>query len=387
MRIIGKSWDHKSGTSVFYAQIRPKEYLDIVGEDFGQFEIQRKRENHKAYGRLKQDITDGALLPPITLALKPQFVAEARKIIDDSDRLSAFLSQNNRFNILDGLQRTYILKDISDEGVEFKEKQELLLEIWLEGDLDKLIYRIIVLNAGQKPMSVRHQVELLFSSLQKPIEDKVGEIELVKEKDLRRRRRAGIFSFEVIVSGYQAFVSGSTELNKDNLISQQLQVDSSLDQDEEYINLQFDDFVEYLKFYKELDKEVFRVYPDLNQEREGQEERSTTVAQHWMTNENTCISFFASIAQFAPYDGTSISEIKRKRIAAGLSKLVEKLRETEVGADPLDLEAFEAIRRGKNARKVNIGTYTRRLLANGFKEFYREEGEIPLLNAWNLAVD
>lgn len=387
MKIIGKAWDKKSETQVIYAQISPREYLETVGDDFGQFEIQRKRESHKGYTRLKQDILQGALLPPITLALKPQYVDQATNLVDNEEELANFLSRPNLFNILDGLQRTYILNDIAKEKQDFKEGQELLLEIWLEGDIQKLIYRIIVLNAGQKPMSIRHQVELLFSSLQKPIEEKVGNIELVKEKDLRRRRKAGIFSFEVVVSGYQAFLSGSTELNKENLISQKLQIDSSFGQDESQIYRKFEDFVSYLSLYARLDQQVFRIYPGSDANSPPDDDSLSSAYQHWMTTENTCISYFASISQFAPYDDSQISSVKRARIFSALEALLKKLEAADIGTDPLQLNEFEAIRRGKNARKVNIGAYTRRLLSTGLKELYREEGQIELLAAWNLAAD
>ena len=70
-----------------------------------------------------------------------------------------------------------------------------------------------------------------------------------------------------------------------------------------------------------------------------------------------------------------------------LEALLKKMEAADIGTDPLQLNEFEEIRRGKNTRKVNIGAYTRRLLTNGLKEFYREQGEIELLTAWNLAAD
>lgn len=328
----------------------------------------------------------GASLPSITLSLKPEHVDGALEILNDEIKLTEYLSQPGRCDILDGLQRTYIIRDIDSNDFKFHEGQKLLLEIWLEKDLQKLIYRIIVLNAGQKPMSVRHQVELLFTSLKKSIEDAVGGLELVTEKDQRRRRRSGIFPHQVIVSGYQAFISGSTELNKDNLISQQLQVDSALDAEEDDIQQQFTSFVEYLAFYKSLDEQVFRVYAPPADEREDAGDNELA-SRHWLTNENTCIAFFASISQFIPKEDGHAAEIKRGRVSEALERLLALVTNAEAGSDPLKLAAFEAIRVGKSPRKINVGSYTRRTLANGFKEYYRAAGEIDLAEAWNLAVD
>lgn len=384
--IIGRTKDLKSDTHVVYAQVGILEYLDLIGSDFETFNIQRRRETHKAYGRLRDDIKAGASLPSITLSLKPEFVEGAIALVDNSIGLAEYLSQPGRCDILDGLQRTYIIRDIHSTEFDFLPDQKLLLEIWLENDLQKLIYRMIVLNAGQKPMSVRHQVELLFSSLKRSIEEAVGGIDLVTEKDQRRRRRPGIFPHQVIVSGYQAFISGSTELNKDNLISQQLQVDSALDAEEDDIQSQFSDFVKYLVFYRRLDEQVFRVYASPDEEKEGGGENELA-SSHWLTNENTCIGFFASISQFIPNENSSAARIKRERVGEALERLIDLVSSAGVGSDPLKLTQFEAIRVGKSARKINVGSYTRRTLANGFKEYYRAAGEIALNEAWNLAVD
>ncbi|EEE44270.2 hypothetical protein [Roseibium alexandrii] len=391
MKIIGEAKDLRSDTQIIYAQVTPDEYLRIVGNDYGSFVIQRKREAHKAYGRLKDDIRLGASLPTITLALKPEFVDDAKKAIGDEAGLTKYLSMPGRCNILDGLQRTYILDDLKKEDYYFKEGQKLLLEIWIESDLEKLVYRIIVLNAGQKPMSARHQIELLFASLHKAIENEIGSITLVTERDQKRRRKPRIYPLQVVVSGYQAFVSGATELNKDNLISQKLQVDNALDMGETSIREQFSDFIDYFKIYAKLDEEVFRVYSSADGNNQEDDEKSNLRSPHWLTSENTCISFFASIAQYAPSGGGSASESinakKQRRTKSALNKLVEDISQSAPGSDPLQLEELDAIRMGKSARKINVGTYTRRLLANGLKEYFRAEGDITLVEAWNLAAD
>lgn len=53
-KILGKAKDLKSNTDVVYCQVSPEKYLKIVGDDFQDFELQRKKENHKGYDRLKK---------------------------------------------------------------------------------------------------------------------------------------------------------------------------------------------------------------------------------------------------------------------------------------------------------------------------------------------
>ena len=53
LEIIGYTTDFRTNTNILYAQIKINEYLDLVGKDFDRFEIQRKKEKHKGYNRLK----------------------------------------------------------------------------------------------------------------------------------------------------------------------------------------------------------------------------------------------------------------------------------------------------------------------------------------------
>lgn len=100
---------------------------------------------------MKIDIKDGALLPSITLAVKPELVSNILPLVqkDDLKELESALSKPGQVNILDGLQRTFILSDIAkDKKFNFKPEQKVLVEFWLEGNIRNIIYRIIVLNAG-----------------------------------------------------------------------------------------------------------------------------------------------------------------------------------------------------------------------------------------------
>ena len=91
--IIGFTKDYRTNTTVLYAQIKIEEYLSLVGKDFDRFEIQRKREKHKGYNRLKRDIENGALIPTITLAVEPSVVKN----------FSEALEQKNKEKLVEGL--------------------------------------------------------------------------------------------------------------------------------------------------------------------------------------------------------------------------------------------------------------------------------------------
>jgi len=370
IKVLGKTKDLRSNTWVVYAKTSIDDYLNLVGDNFDDFEIQRRREKHNAYKRMKEDIIAGALLPPITLAIKPEFVANIIRLQGrkNPDALENAVSKPGRVNILDGLQRTYILKDLKREGHHFKDGQELLLEFWLEKDIKHLIYRLIVLNAGQKPMSLRHQVELLFATIKEKLESDISDLEIFAEKEGSRRNKPGKFAFVKLVSAYQCYLTRSPEINKDNFIAQQLSESSVLDADEITLENQFISFTNYMRTYVELDKLVYKVY------------NGTTTVHHnranWLADDNVICSFFAAISDF----GTN--EKRLERIDKSLIALKILLERSKKGSDPLGLKNYEDIRDGLNPKKQNIGYSTRKLLMNGFKEFFREEGEAEFNDCW-----
>jgi hypothetical protein len=254
--IIGKTVDRRTSANVLYCKCSINEYLDLVGDNFEGYSIQRKRENHKAYQRLKNDLIDGALLPSITLALKPDLVAGAKALINTSNTssLAEYINKRGQADILDGLQRTYLIKDLKDEGIKFPDDQEVLIEYWLEDDISKLIYRMIVLNAGQKVMSMRHQIELLFMSLKGLISEEIRDIEIFLEKEGARRTSPTKYSLSILASAYQAFLTRNTELDKNDLVSDALVKDTVLDASEEEHTSKFHDFIYYFKKVKVFDQ-------------------------------------------------------------------------------------------------------------------------------------
>lgn len=398
IEVIGLARDLRTGTPVAYAQMSIEDYLEVVGDEFENFTIQRRRETHKAYQRLKLDIEGGALLPSITLAVKPDRVSdilplfEAAELGGSHEDLAQALAVTGQVDILDGLQRTYIIHDLKSDGHKFVSGQKILTEFWLEDDINRLIYRIIVLNAGQKPMSIRHQVELLFMSLKTSIEGVIADLEIYTERDNTRRNRSRKFSLNVIVSAYQSFITSSSEHQKDNVIANQLLASNALDSSEQEIAVQFDVFSRYLNLYAQLDDQVTRIYKnaatslkDLPIEEAEPSGGMITVQDgsyaNWLATENVMSTFFAAISQYAG------NETKQKRVDDAVEKLLDLLKNSDVGSDPLGLEVFSKLRVGLNPRRVNVGVATRKLLTNGFKEFFRESGDAPLTVCWTMGAE
>lgn len=365
-KILGEALDTRTGTRVIYAQSDIPSYLSTVGVNFDEFDIQRRRVKHKAYGRMKEDIIAGALLPPITLAVKKEF-CERISEITDPNILSQELSIPNRVNILDGLQRTHILNDIVTEGFSFKDKQTLLLEIWIEQEVSNLIYRIIILNAGQKPMSMRHQIELLFSSTKDLLQRKITDLDILSERDGARRTRAKKYPFSTLSLSYYAYITKSPEVDKDNLIAQKLQEDEILSGGEKRFNDAFERYSNLLEKFTQIDKVITEIYPE-----DG---------LSWIGSENVMLSFFAAAASF----DTRVDGIHR--VDSAIESLVSTLTTADPNSDPMALEDHKMVINGFNARRVNIGFATRKLLFNAFREYFRADGEIQFRDLWLQEAD
>lgn len=367
--------DLRTGTPVFYAQIPIREYLELVGADFDKFSIQRRREKHPAYARMKEDIKKGALLPTITLCIDLERVVSIRALFD-ANNMDAFvqkLMEPGGVNILDGLQRTYILHDLAVEQHEFLAGQTVHLEIRLEQELNDLIYRIIILNAGQKPMSMRHQIEVLFSAFKTTLQREIENLELSQEIDTSRRTRSRKYGLDRMATAYHAFLLKSPEVEKQNIVAQKISEESVLAQDESALGDEFSRFRSYLGKYVRLDDEICRVYDGSN--------RNVPTGAAWFGSENVMNSFFSAVADFGS------NESRVQRIDTAIAALQHLLEGAAQGSDPLGLEVFNEIVGGFPVRKVNVGFATRKLLNSGFKEYFRDEGERPLAELWEREAE
>lgn len=391
---LGKTKDLRTEANVVYCKCSIPEYLNIVGTDFENFSIQRKKETHKAYQRLKDDLKQGALLPAITLSVKHHKVKGIVEVIDNKEQVVKKLNVTGEVDILDGLQRTYIINELHRDGHLFPPEQEVLLEFWLEESMSKLIYRMIVLNAGQKAMSMRHQIELLFMSLKETISEEISDIDIFIERDGQRRTLSNKYSLTILASAYQAFLTKGTEVDKNNIVSDELMKNSVMDSSENEHTEQFTDFIEYFKIVKRIDNNLWTKYSDLanpgrlselktkNETERSDEEQLEFLklsvyknAHLWLGNENVMLSLFCAIAQFK-------STGKEDRVMKALTKL-----ESDSSQDPIKIITYESLKSGINPRKSNVGHATRKLLLNGFKEYFRDEGDTDFAMCWEQASD
>ncbi|MFN5825895.1 MAG: hypothetical protein ACK446_02445 [Rhodobacterales bacterium] len=285
--------------------------LDRFGE-------QRKVQSKKFYERLRADILKGCIMPPITLAFDSKEMAP--KI--DLSVVSDFINQNIKAGyVLDGMQRLNTLRDAALDD-SFNYDRPLFLTIIIAERYDLLLYRMITLNNGQKPMTARHQIEMLTKGV---IDTSGLEINVVSEKETEGTKIHGAFKKSDIVEAYIAYLTNSVNNQNSRIIESKLDeilVGKVMESNLSEANYTFTDIL------KQVDRLSASVY-----------------AKDWLRQVNNLIGFTVGMKQSYP----SVSEMDPDELCAALKRF-------EV--------AFEAI----NPSKVNVGKFRRELSAYFFSE-------------------
>lgn len=189
--------------------------LEHLAPLIDKFEEQRKVQRKKFYERLRTDIVAGCIMPPLTLA----FVDKEMASNLDLKAVTAWLLHNiDSGYILDGMQRLNTLKDAATvEG--FDPKNPLFLNVIIAERYDLLLYRMITLNNGQKPMTARHQIEMLTKGM---LDTENLKIAIVSEKDTEVVKPQGAFRRADISAAYTAFLTSSVHNENARIIESKL---------------------------------------------------------------------------------------------------------------------------------------------------------------------
>lgn len=226
LEIKDHNFDSKIEATNILAIIKVKDYLEIANTIKNNNELQRKRVGNPStvYALLKEDLKNGCLIPSIVLALDDQ----SETIFDinnlDYSKVKQNISERSEsIKILDGLQRTNTLIDLSNDLKSHEGKdptqietdliilnalyeRNIRVELYLNVSRFGILYRMLTLNTGQTPMSLRHQIEILYSDYY--IKEKDGII-LTRDASDSRPAKLGQYRFGDVVEGVTSFIDGS----------------------------------------------------------------------------------------------------------------------------------------------------------------------------------
>lgn len=179
-----------------------------------RFSAQRKTQDKKFYARLERDILDGCLMPPITIA----FVDPNFKIKNNDDIAQYIVDNIKNGYILDGIQRLNTLKRASINE-RFDNALSLYINVIVSPTEDKLLYRMITLNNGQKPMTPRHQIEILTQEL---FDFSNVNINVQSEKERAKNVIKGSFDLSDVSKAYLAFLTGTVNNDNNKIIGEKM---------------------------------------------------------------------------------------------------------------------------------------------------------------------
>lgn len=212
MEILNKLYDKRIKALNVLVEMTIEDYYEISQEIIRKNEFQRRRvkSSSTVYSLLKSDLLHGCVIPPIVLALSKFETKDIRKEQDDKI-IKQFLNKKQNLIILDGLQRTYTIRDLIQELETAKDndsldklfKYKLRIEIYIGIDKLGILYRMLTLNTGQTPMSLRHQIEILYSDYL--LED-FGDVKFITETDDSRPSNFGEYKFKDIVEGFNSYL-------------------------------------------------------------------------------------------------------------------------------------------------------------------------------------
>jgi len=241
MKIYNIAPDHVISGICGLGQTDYRYTLEHIYPLINKLDEQRKLLDTKFYKRLERDILAGCLMPPLTLA----FVNNSTQINDLND-LNKFIEKNISHGfILDGIQRLNTLERASQKE-NFNLSKEIFFNVILAENKDKLLYRMITLNNGQKGMTPRHQIEILTKEL---FDFKQLNIKVQTEKEKAEKPIKDAFSLGDIAKGYMAFLTNNVNNENSKIIEEKMDeilVGRILDNDISKNQIEFYDIIKFV---------------------------------------------------------------------------------------------------------------------------------------------
>ena len=188
----------------------------IKGGIEGQRDALRTSSAIKIRKRMVEDIVKGTVLPPVVLGLllSHEDFVKINTAEPNKDVILEILSNASDENIslIDGMQRTTAIIEAFKMSEDIA-NNDLRVEIWIVENLNNLMYRMLVLNTGQVPWTIRRQLEVVYGSLLKTIKNSVPEIEIYAIDDSKYRTDGGQYQGESIIELFIVFGSRKEKVN------------------------------------------------------------------------------------------------------------------------------------------------------------------------------
>jgi hypothetical protein len=336
MKSLTKSYDSKINADNFLIELNIAEYLALAERALDSNEYQRRRVKSASsvYALLKKDLLEGCLIPPIVMGLPTEASA---KDLNEGNICQIITNDPSDLLILDGLQRTYTIIELRDE-LKGKHDEDALVallsrtmrvELYVGINRIGILYRMLTLNTGQTPMSLRQQIEMLYIDFAKiPIDGVV----ILKESDDDSPQRLGEYTFRSVIDGFNSYLERN-ELPLDRFdILENIKSLEKLSTENADANL-FELLVKtYDKFIKRVDaltgsKEFTKESIDINGQVFGKDARRIFSKSQAITGFGSAIGKLKDFGQVSGFQEISeyIDSIKESNALNGIESLLKFL--------------------------------------------------------------
>lgn len=328
MNSVSRLRDGRIKADNYLIEMTIGEYVGLARDIIHKNEFQRRRvrSSKTVYSLLKSDLLRGCVLPPIVLALTSDLSAFAAdgQVFDE-----VVYDNKDSLVILDGLQRTYTILEIVSELEDRGDQDELsrFNELWLRIEvyvgLNRLaiLYRMLTLNTGQTPMSLRQQIEILYLDL---IDAHGTGVELIREVDESKASKPSQYNFRDVVDGFNSYLQrNELPIDRADLLENIKSLEKLSKENE-----QTDLFAGYLEALHTFVTRIYELCGDTEVASDFREEHGTPFGK-------TALQVFKRQQAFAGF-GAAIGHLRDFNVVSGFEQVKEQLASITI-EDP---EAF-----------------------------------------------
>ncbi|MDQ0362175.1 hypothetical protein [Breznakia pachnodae] len=244
-KILHKSRDSVINSSYLVIVTNYQFAIDNLVPLIDKLDFQRNPLRKSFYERLEEDISRGCIMPFLTLAIHE---TEDEYMGKNYNEETIIEKMKDGF-VLDGIQRLHTLQRAKESKDGINPNHPLYFNLLICDSMDKLLYRMITLNNGQKPMSARHQIEVLARNI---FDFEKLSILPITEKDAKsnRKKDEDVINKDNIIKAYIAYISNSINIDNQKIISSkmdELLTDQIMDSNITERDSQFYDVIEFIK--------------------------------------------------------------------------------------------------------------------------------------------
>lgn len=375
-------WSLLTGMSVGY-------YLKLVEGAYrkkgglkGQREPLKTTTGRRIRARMVEDIKRGAVLPPVVIGavihedLEQVATGAPNQIVQRiaTDWIDAI-------SIIDGMQRTTALMDAVEQTPEISERV-IRVECWLSRSTDSLIYRMLVLNAGQVPWNIKRQLLVIYSPLIEEMKQHIQFERLLSLEKAERRIKGGEFNADSLVEAYIAFGLRRTEIDTQESVADEF---SRLDIAEAIASEKYDHFFyPIVQILVDLDKGFSRLdaAPQVTVADDQTQSNKYTIGRNIFDSQPARIGFvvacaLAVLGRLGMDKAASESKNALEQLQSAANDLIASLEimDSNKLSDFLALDVLSEKLGGQ--KRSAVGRYERAFFEAAFKILVEENFNVP----------